>query len=379
MKVSSTARSYNRVSISPKALRHNFKIIQKKAGVAVLAMVKADGYGHDMVRAAEVFAAAGCETFGVAEIDEAVTLRKAGIRGEIFIMLGFMHEHVDLVFEYNLTPVVFAIETAECLSRAAVKAGRKIGIHLKVDSGMSRLGLLPEQIDAFLERMRSLPCLSLAGIVSHFSQADNPDSENTKKSYEIFTAMRNRINDPYVIGHIANSGGVFNFPETCGGMVRPGISLYGYYPDGEEGLRRAGGEKLIPAMSFTTRVLQVKTLPAGAGVSYGHTYITPSAARLAILPVGYEDGYLRSLSNRGEVLIRGRRAPIRGRICMNMCMADISDIEGVTPGDEVVLLGRQGQESITADEIAARAGTISYEVLCLIGNNNERTYTNEEI
>ena len=379
MKVSSIARSYNRVSISPKALRNNFKIIQKKAGVRVLAMVKADGYGHDMVRAAEVFAAAGCESFGVAEIDEAVILRKAGIRGEIFIMLGFMHEHVNLVLQYNLTPVVFRIETAECLSRAAVKAGRRLGIHLKVDSGMSRLGLLPDQVDAFLERMCSLPSLYLAGIVSHFSQSDDPDSENTGKSYGIYTAMCNRINARDGIRHIANSGGVFNFPETCGDMVRPGISLYGYYPDGEEGVRRAMGEKLLPAMSFTTQVLQVKTVPAGTGVSYGHTYITPAATRLAILPVGYEDGYLRSLSNRGEVLIKGRRAPIRGRICMNMCMADISDIEGVTPGDEVVLMGRQGPESITADEIAAWAGTISYEVLCLIGNNNERTYINEEI
>jgi alanine racemase len=380
MKVSSTVRSYNQVNISPKALRNNFKIIQKKAGVRVLAMVKADGYGHDMVRSAEVFAAAGCETFGVAEIDEAVTLRKAGIRGEIFIMLGFMHEHVDLVLQYNLTPVVFRIETAECLSDAAVKAGRKIGIHLKVDSGMSRLGLLPDQVDAFLERMCSLPSLYLGGIVSHFSQSDDLDSENTGKSYSIYTAMCNRINARCDgIRHIANSGGVFNFPGTCGDMVRPGISLYGYYPDGEEGMRRARGEKLIPAMSFTTQVLQVKTVPAGAGVSYGHTYITPSEARLAILPVGYEDGYLRSLSNRGEVLIKGRRAPLRGRICMNMCMADISAIEGVRPGDEVVLMGRQGQESITADEIAAWAGTISYEVLCLIGNNNERTYIKEEI
>ena len=380
MIVPSTVSSYNRVSISPKALRNNFKIIQEKAGVKVLAMVKADGYGHDMVRAAAVFAAAGCESFGVAEIDEAVTLRKAGIRGEIFIMLGFMHEHVDLVLQYNLTPVVFRIETAQCLSNAAVKAGREIGIHLKVDSGMSRLGLLPDQVDAFLERMCSLPSLYLAGIVSHFSQSDDPDSGNTGKSYGIYTAMCNRINARCDgIRHIANSGGVFNFPETCGDMVRPGISLYGYYPDGEEGMRRAKGEKLVPAMSFTTQVLQVKTLPAGAGVSYGHTYITPAAARLAIIPVGYEDGYLRSLSNRGEVLIKGRRAPIRGRICMNMCMADISEIEGVRPGDEVVLMGRQGQESITADEIAAWAGTISYEFLCLIGNNNERTYINEEI
>ena len=380
MKVSSTARSYNRVSINPGALRNNFRIIRKKAGVKVLAMVKADGYGHDMVRVAEVLAAAGCDSFGVAEIDEAVTLRKSGIRGEILVMLGFIPEHVDLVLQYNLTPVVFRIETAEWLSRAAVRAGRKIGIHLKVDSGMSRLGLLPEQVDAFLDRMCSLPSLYLAGIVSHFSQADNPDSENTRKSFGVYTAMCDRINARCDgVRHIANSGGVFYFPETCGDMVRTGISLYGYYPDGDEGRRRAEGERLVPAMSFTSQVLQVKTVAAGTGVSYGHTYITPSETRLAIIPVGYEDGYPRSLSNRGQVLIGGRRAPVRGTICMNMCIADISAIEGVEPGDEVVLLGRQGKESITADEIAAWAETISYEVLCLLGNNNERTYIDEEI
>jgi alanine racemase len=162
-------------------------------------------------------------------------------------------------------------------------------------------------------------------------------------------------------------------------MVRPGISLYGYYPDAEVGVRRALGERLVPAMSFTTQVILVKTVPAGSGVSYGHTYITPSEMRLAVLPVGYEDGYLRSLSNLAEVLIKGRRAPVRGRICMNMCMVDITGIDGVEPGEEAVLLGVQGQDAITADEIAAWAGTISYEVLCLIGNNNERTYKNEEI
>jgi alanine racemase len=377
-----TVHSYNRVTINSKALQNNFRIIREKAGpgLKVLAMVKADGYGHDMVRAAEVFAAAGCETFGVAETGEAVTLREAGIRGEILIMLGFVREQVDLVFQYDLTPVVFRIEMVEWLSRAAVKAGRKIGIHLKVDSGMSRLGLLPDQVNDFLDRMCLFPSVYLAGIVSHFSQSDDLKSDNTRKSHAIFTSMCNTIRQQCDgLGHIANSGGIFNFPETCGDMVRPGISLYGYYPDGEVGMRRAQGQRLIPAMSFATQVIQVKTVPAGTGVSYGHTYVTKSETRLAILPVGYEDGYLRSLSNRGEVLIKGRRAPIRGRICMNLCMADITEIEGVLPGDEVVLMGRQGQESITADEIAGWAGTISYEVLCLIGNNNERTYIDEEI
>jgi alanine racemase len=377
-----TLHSYNRVTIDPKALFHNYRIVQEKAGsgVKVLAMVKADGYGHDMIRAAKVFAAAGCEAFGVAEIGEAVILREAGIRGEIFIMLGLIREHVDLVFQYDLTPVVFYIETVEWLSNAAIKAGRKIGIHMKVDSGMSRLGLLPDQVDIFLDRMYRLPSVYLAGIVSHFSKSDNPHSDNTRESYSLFTTLCDGIRGKFDgLRHIANSGGVFYFPETCYDMVRPGISLYGYYPDAEAGADRAKGERLCPAMSFTTQVIQVKTVPAGSGVSYGHTYVTPSVTRLAVLPVGYEDGYLRSLSNRAEVLIKGLRAPVRGRICMNLCMVDITGIDGVEPGDEVVLMGRQGQGAITADDIAGWAGTISYEVLCLIGNNNERTYSNEEI
>ena len=377
-----TFHSYNRVTIDPTALSNNYRIIREKAGseVKVLAMVKADGYGHDMIRAAKVFAAAGCEAFGVAEVGEAVTLREAGIRGEIYVMLGLAREHIDLVLKYDLIPVVFRIETVEWLSNAATNAGTKIGIHLKVDSGMSRLGLLPEQVDAFLERMCTLPSVYLAGIVSHFSQSDNPLSENTRESYTLYKTLCNRIGGKCDgLRHIANSGGIFNFPETCCDMVRPGISLYGYYPDAKAGADRARGERLRPAMSFTTRVIQVKTVPAGSGVSYGHTYITPSETCLAILPVGYEDGYLRSLSNRAEVLIKGHRAPVRGRICMNMCMVDITGIEGVEPGDEAVLLGSQGQDMITADEIAVWADTISYEVLCLIGNNNERTYKNEEI
>jgi alanine racemase len=374
--------SYNRVTIDPQALQKNYKIIRKRAGneVKILAMIKADAYGHDMIRTALALTAVGCKTFGVAEIGEALRLREAGIQGEIFIMMGFADEYADLIVSHDLTPVIFAAETLERISQAATEAGKKIGVHLKVDSGMSRLGLLPDKVADFLRRLDALPSVYLAGVVSHFSQSDDPASANTAASYGVFTKICDEIGDRCQGGrHIANSGGIFNFPRTCSDMVRPGISLYGYYPDGEQGRNRARGDRLVPVMSFSSRVIQVKTVPAGSGVSYGHTYITPRKTRLAVIPVGYEDGYMRSLSNRAEVLIQGRRAPIRGRICMNMCMADITEIEGVRAGDEVVLLGAQGGGAISADEIAGWAGTISYEVLCLIGNNNERVYKDEEI
>jgi len=375
-------QSYNRVTINPRALQKNYRIIQEMAGgaVQIMAMIKADAYGHDMLRTARTLAAVGCKTFGVAELGEAVQLRKAGIQGEIFVMMGFADEYVEQIVDHELTPVIFAVETLERISQAASRAGKKIGVHLKVDSGMSRLGLLPDQVAQFLGYLDALPSVYLAGVVSHFSQSDDQMSSNTMMSYEVFTKICDEVGDKCRgVRHIANSGGIFNFPKTCGDMVRPGISLYGYYPDGMQGRQRAQGDRLVPAMSFTSRVIQVKTVPEGSGVSYGHTYITPYTTRLAVIPVGYEDGYMRCLSNRAEVLIKGRRASIRGRICMNMCMADITGIEGVREGDEVVLLGAQGEDAISADEIASWAGTISYEVLCLIGNNNERVYKDEEI
>ncbi len=374
--------SYNRVTINPEALQHNYRIIQEQAGseVKLLAMVKADAYGHDMIKAARALAVVGCQTFGVAEICEAVHLREAGIQGEILVMMGFVDEYVSYVFSHDLTPVVFNMATVEQLSRVALEVGKTVGVHLKVDSGMSRLGILPHQVAGFLERLALLPSVSLAGIISHFSQSDDVESAETERSYTLFRKVCSEIDrDRRKLWHIANSGAVFNFPKTCCDMARPGISLYGYYPDGGKGRRGAGGGGLVPAMSFSSRVIQVKTVPKGAGVSYGHTYKTPYETRLAVIPVGYEDGYMRCLSNRAEVLIKGKRAPIRGRICMNMCMADVTGIDGVQAGDEVVLLGAQGRDMISADEIAAWAGTISYEVLCLLGNNNERVYKNEEI
>ena len=179
---------------------------------------------------------------------------------------------------------------------------------------------------------------------------------------------------PELVAHTANSGGILYFPDSSCSMVRAGISLYGYYPDGDDGVKRANGEKLQPVMSFKTSVLQVKTVPADTGVSYGHTYVTDRETTVAVLPVGYEDGLSRSLSNKGEVLIHGKRAAIIGRICMNLCMVDVTEIEGVQAGDEVVLLGSQQDEIISGDAIAKLMGSISYEVLCLFGNNNQRTY-----
>lgn len=369
--------SFNQIRVSADALRHNYRLLQQRAGngVRVLAMVKADAYGHGMEEAAGVFASAGCKDFGVAEIVEAVRLRSAGVIGNVFVFLGFRPEESGLFFEYDITPIIYDLESGKTLSQEALKRGREIVVHLKVDCGMGRLGILPQEVEAFVADLQELPGIVIGGVLSHFPKADEHDSQHSFEQFSRFEGVSAKLEkEGSLVKHIANSGGVLYFPNTCCDMVRAGISLYGYYPDGRVGREREKGEKLQPAMSFITRVLQVKTVPADTGISYGYTYITNRETRLAVLPVGYEDGLSRSLSNKGKVLIRGKRAVIRGRICMNLCIVDISEIEGVQPGDEAVILGPQGNDCISGDEIAEWMNSISYEVLCLFGNNNERKY-----
>jgi len=363
--------SFNRVHIDYDALRHNYVLLRKNAKESsFLAMVKADAYGHGMVECSRVLEANGCRIFGVAELREAVLLRQSGITSAIYSMIGFDHEDAGCFCEFDITPLVYDVPSLEALSRAAVKSGKNLSVHLKVDTGMNRLGVYLEGLQDLLDNVKRLPGLQLGGLASHFPCADDRESSSTSESLARFAEFQGiGSGESSLMYHIANSGGTLYFPESRCDMVRCGISLYGYYPEGRKNVEDEG---LQPVMSFTTRVLQVKTVPAGSGVSYGHTYITERPTVLAVLPVGYEDGFSRRLSNCGEVLIRGKRAKIRGRVCMNLCMADVTDIDGVAAGDEVVILGSMGKERITADEIAARIDTISYEVLCMIGNNNER-------
>jgi alanine racemase len=369
--------SFNCIKIDCTALQKNYTFIQKKAGlgVPVLAMVKADGYGHGMVMAAKAFGRAGCTLFGVAELREAVLLRQAGIRGDIYVTLGFAEEDAGLILQYQLTPVIYSYAAAQALSNQAVALAREIGVHIKIDSGMSRLGIFPADFFVFLDAVSALPGIRIAGIMSHFPESDNPAAKSTTQNFASFAAACSALKNRFpAICHIANSGAVLNFPDTCCDMVRAGIALYGYHPAGRVGRESEADDNLLPVMSYSSRILQVKSVPAGTGVSYGYTFKTGRRTRLAVLPVGYEDGYSRMLSNRGQVLIGGRKVSVVGRVCMNMCMVDVSTLEEVQAGDEVVLLGRQGQKSITADDIAEKIGSISYEVLCLLGNNNQRQY-----
>jgi len=368
------------VEIDRAALRHNFRQVRQLIGPAVdiLAVVKADAYGHGLVPAAQAFAEAGATSFGVAEVEEGVLLRQAGITGQIVVMLGVDQQGAAEAVAQNLTPVVYTLEALEALAAQAAKSGCRKGVQLKVDVGMGRFGLLPHEIEPFLAALRRFPNLYLAGIVSHFPKPDVEGDATTEEQYRVFQELLTGVLDTGEgrISHVANSATLLRYPEMRCDLVRPGISLYGCYP--VEWLGRAALLDLRPVMCFATTVLQVKEVPAGQGISYGHRYVTDRPTRLAVLPVGYADGYLRRMAGKAEVLLAGKRAPIRGMICMNACMADVTEIPGVKAGDEAVLLGCQGTGEIRAEEIARWSDTINYEILCLFGSCNRQVYRDSE-
>lgn len=367
------------VEIDLDALRHNVRFLLHRLGVGtkMLAVVKSNAYGHGMLRVARTLQDEGINAFGVAEVEEGVQLREAGIQGDIVIFLGADQKSLKSVIHYNLQPVVFETSQIGELSRIAHAAGVRIGVHLKVDTGMGRLGILPEAVPAFLAALRREEGIFLAGVMSHFPHADLDESRLCCEQNNLFAEIMQKIRafESSVTGaHIANSAAILRYPDMHWDMVRAGIALYGCMA-GEGDW--AGQDQLKPVMSFKTRIIQVKNVPAGSGISYGYTYVTDRPSRLAVLPIGYNDGYLRILSNRAEVLVRGQRAPQRGRICMNVTMIDVTDIPDACTGDEVILVGAQQEDRISAEEIATWMETISYEVVCLFGNRNKRLYIAE--
>lgn len=380
------AVSYNSVEVDLGALRDNFLALRRRIlpEVRMMAVVKADAYGHGLVPTVGALARAGADCFGVAEVEEGVRLREAGIAGEIVVLLGLGPEGAAETVARGLSPVVFDRGVLEQLSSQAVLQGKVVGVHLKLDLGMGRFGLDPAAAGELAAAVSALPGLRLAGTMAHFPLADDPAAaEHCLDQWRQFQQVAQRLQVGERAGrrpmlHMANSAALLRFPETHGDMVRPGIGLYGYPPGGPDLRSALQNLSLRPAMSLKSRVLQVKELPAGHGISYGHRFVTTRPTRLAVLPLGYAHGYPRALSGRAEVLIGGRRAPLRGTICMNACMAEISELPGVAVGDEVVFMGRQGEEFIGADELAARHDTISYEVLCRFGAANRHLFVGDE-
>lgn len=368
--------SLNRVEINLSALRHNYKLCRAKSGGAkVMPMVKADGYGHGMIECARVLTEEDAPAFGVAESCEGRKLRESGISEPIYVLVGLMPEAIPEMLEYGLTPVIVDGSLLTEMSRMAMDRDIVVGLHIKMDAGMGRQGCLPEEVAGMVRQVNELPGLRLDGVMAHFPMADEADSTNTMEVFNRFQQAVAGVETMLPTGcslHIANSGGLFHFTSTALHMVRPGIALYGCSPDGKD---RHYDEELQPVMSFSTSIIQVRSVPGGTGLGYGQTYVTSRKTKLAVLPVGYEDGYLRALSGRAQVLVHGQRVPVVGRISMNLTLVDVTDIPSeVKRGDKAVLMGSQGDDLITADEVASWMDTISYEVLCLFGNLNDRYY-----
>lgn len=357
-----------RAEIDLAAIRHNLGVVTRAvSGAKVLAMVKADAYGHGVVPVARALEAAGVYGFGVALAEEAIELREAGIRASILVMNG-VHggAHADIVAA-NLTPVVY--EEAEARAFAEVSAGTPVGIHLKVDTGMSRLGVPFRALDAFLDLVGSLP-LRIDGVMTHLASADEDTPQTAAQLARFDTALamiRARGHEPSIV-HAANSAATFRHPGARFDMVRVGIALFGYA--GADDVRA----DLRPTMRLRSRVISLRDLEPGDSVGYGATFTARARMRLASVPVGYGDGYLRALSNRAEVLVEGVRCPVVGNVSMDLVAVDVTRVPNVTIGGDVVLLGASGDDVITPMELAAHAGTIPYEVLTNVSRRVPRLY-----
>lgn len=357
-----------RCLIDREALRWNFRQIRAKVGsrIKIVSMVKANGYGHGAALVAATLAEEGSDAFGVATLEEALELRRAGIRCPIIVLAGTYTEELDQYIEKNLIPVVHDLALLKRMEATLRDLGTTLPVHLKIDTGMGRIGLLATEIDAWVADVKRLKALKVEGVFSHFSHAESVEGDYTKNQLRLFQRTINRLRSEGVVPplvHLANSAATISLPLAYFNMVRPGLMLYGLYPSSAMTRQIT----LRPVLSWETRILQLKKLPPGASISYGQTFITRRHSLIATLPVGYADGYPRLLSNRGEVLVRGQRAAIVGRVCMDLTMIDVTDIGGIDEEDVVVLLGRQGESEISADELAARSNTISYEILTSIG------------
>lgn len=378
-----------RAEIDLKAIAHNVGELRRitHPDALMMAVVKANAYGHGAVEVARCALQNGAQRLGVARIDEAIQLREAGIKAPILIFGYTLPEMAPELLEYNLTQTVYTPAFARALSRTAVSLGGKIKIHLKVDTGMGRLGLLSQNfkphhsgeiintkaVDASVA-IAGLKGLKLEGIFTHFATADSADKRYAKKQLDLFLDFLSRMRECGVnpaVRHAANSAALINMPQSHLDMVRPGIAIYGLYPSPEVNKKRVS---LKPAMALRARVIHVKKVPAGFNISYGITYKTKQATTIATVPVGYADGLNRLLSSRGQMLIHGKRAPIVGRVCMDFTMLDVGGIDSVRVGDEAVIFGPQGNDSITVDEMASSLNTINYEIVSTITARVPRVY-----
>ncbi len=357
----------------------NYTSLRTLAGSSeVIACIKADAYGHGAVKIAWELIKTGVEMLGVATLEEAVQLRSAGMRTPIVLLSATPRGNVKDLMDLGVIPVVTAYKDANMFSEVIQKFSTKkinYDIFVALETGMGRLGFVHDRqsIDDILE-IAKLPCINVKGIFSHFATADEKDTTYSELQVERFNNFARDLKTSglgVTYKTMANSAGIINYPKSHFDAIRPGISLYGLYPGPEVDRNKI---ELEPAMSVKSDIVYIKTLPAGSGISYGKTFVTERDSIIGTLPLGYADGLPRTLSGKGRVIVNGEYAPIVGRICMDQCMIDLTDIPNVKEYDEVVIMGSQGDKTITADEIAEKTGTINYEVTCRFGQRLPKVY-----
>lgn len=361
--------------ISLDALARNLGRVRDRVGehIQIMGVVKADAYGHGALPAARALVEAGAAWLGVALPEEGVQLREQGLQAPILVMGPTPPDQGPLLSEFRLDQMVYNPLHARALSSKVASSTGAVRVHLKIDTGMGRLGIHPSEAAAGAKAIVDLPGVDLGGVMTHFAAADAADKGHALEQLRRFLEAIRDIEAAGIdvpLRHAANSAAILDLPGSHLDMVRPGIALYGY-PPSPSAVQNSAWEAVL---TFMTRIAQIRKVPRGETVSYGCTYVAPNDVLVATLPVGYADGYSRLLSNRGDVLIRGQRAPVIGRVCMDMTMVDVTDVGGVQEEDEVVLLGRQGDQAVLADKWAAHVGTIPYEVLCNISRRVPRTY-----
>jgi alanine racemase len=367
--------SPTRMEVSLENFRHNFRAIREKCGTArIIAVVKANAYGMGAVPVAWALEGVGADFFAVATPDEAVELREAGISGGILVMGASPSGAAEAYVKLGISAAVTDMNFATALSREATRQNRPARVHLKIDTGMGRIGFFPEEAFRAAEKIHSLPGLDFEGIFTHFSKADEEDLSHTEAQFAIFKESVERIRGagiPAGMAHCCNSGAVLaGLSHMYMDAVRPGHILNGLIPSPE----CRSGVSIKPCFEVKTAISVIRELPEGTGVSYGHAYVTAAPERVAVLPIGYADGFGRELSGIGEVLIRGQRCPVLGRICMDQCVAGISGVKDAAVGDEAVLIGRQGADAITIEEFAEKKSSITGTVPVSFTGRVQRVY-----
>jgi alanine racemase len=354
-------------------LTHNLRLLQEQVRpAAVWPVLKANAYGHDAALILPHLWRLGCRTFCLADVEEAISLAERGLRATFVILSATLPQHSQALVAHDCQPVVCTTEMLEALAAAAIRSGKRAIVHVKVDTGMGRVGVTPEDLAQFLDRCRDFPALQVGGLMGHFPRADEADTSYSTAQLERFRAALATAKSYGVkTCHMANSAAIFAVPGSHFDAVRPGIALYGLQPS--TAIAHSAARSLKPVLQLKTQVVFLKEVPAGVGLSYGHAFHTKTRSLIATLPIGYGDGLSRNLSGRIDVLIRGVRCPQVGRITMDMSLIDVTALRGEARlGDEAVIIGRQGDEEITADEVAAKLGTINYEIVTAISHRVPR-------